>query len=195
MSRKIRINRGALLFIILLIGIITYLVVLSVTRGKDEALIKDLCSDYITIETQYDALPEKYRSDGIDMPAEELNNYINDMKDAIKLYFIDNENAYGRLINSIESSLIRQAGGGAKISKFTKNIIAFTEFEYRGDVVEVSMQCQNQFEIISDSNSVAENNYLSDDSIIVQKVDGKWKVVYSNVKSPFDISGDYFGYY
>lgn len=195
MSRKIRINRGALLFIVLIVGIITYLVVLSFTRGKDEVEITELCKEYISIETSYDMLPEKYRSVNADITSDELDAYIQDMRDAVRLYFIDNENAYGRLISSIESSLIRQAGGGAKISKFNKNILAFTEFVYRGDVVEVYMQCQNQYEINSDSSSVAEDNTVTDDSLIVQKINGEWRIVYSNIKSPFDISGDYFGYY
>lgn len=183
MSRKIKINKGAVLFALLLIGIISYLVGLSIVRGQDEADIKKLCTDYIAIETQLNMLPEKYRTSDPQISAAELQACIQDMKDTVKLYFIDNENAYTYLTQSLERSLTQQAGGGSVLIKFNKSVISFDGFSYRDGLVNVQIHSQMSYEYETDGESRSDNGIVSDE-MTVQKVDGKWKVVYSNLSTP-----------
>lgn len=186
MSRKHRVNKGAVLFLILIIGIISYLVSLSVMRSKDEIDIKKFCTDYLAIETQLHMLPEKYRTDSPDISAEELSACIKDMNDTVKLYFIDNENAYSYLIETLERSLTQQAGGGDVLTIFSKSIISVNITEYREDFVDVQIISQMSYSYSTDS-SMAGNTIRVADNMTVQKVNGKWKVVYSHFKSPDDI--------
>lgn len=188
MSRKIRINRGALLFILLIIGIITYLVMLSFVRSKDEADIKALCSSYVSVETDLNMLPEKYRDGSYKISAEELDARIKDMKDAIKLYYIDNEKAYNYLVKNLEASLTLQAGGGNIIKSYSKVIVDYDDFIYRDNYVEVNFTTETVREDILNGEETSKS-FLIDDTLIVQKVDGKWKVVYSSLNN-----GDYFLY-
>ena len=189
MFRKIRINRGALLFILLIIGIITYLVMLSFVRSKDETDIKELCNAYISVETNLNMLPEKYRDGVTKIPAEELDAHIQDMKDIIKLYYIDNDDTYDYLIKKLEASLTRQAGGGDVRSKYTKTIISFDGFVYRDNFVEVSISTQTEREDIHNG-EIYSNKFITEDTLIVQKVNEKWKLVYSSLID----EGDYFLY-
>lgn len=187
MSRKIRINRGALLFIFIIIGIMTYLVMLNFTRAKDEAEIKELCTTYVSVETDLNMLPEKYRDGVIKIPAEELNSRIQDMKDIIKLYYIDNEDTYDFLVKKLESSLTLQAGGGDLIKKYTKTIVSYDDFIYRDNLVEVHFTTDTERENISNGESYSDS-FFTDDTLIVQKINGKWKLVYSSL----DDGSEYF---
>lgn len=186
MSRKLKINKGVVLFLILIIGIISYLVGLSVIRSKDENSIKNFCTSYVSLEAELYMLPEKYRTGSTDISAKELESCIKDMKDTIKLYFVDNENAYSYLIQSLELSLTKQAGGSDVLTMFNKSITDFKIVEYRNDFVDVQITSRMSYAFESDTAATNSGSFTVNDNMTVQKIDGKWKIVYSNLFNPFN---------
>ena len=57
-----KINKGCILTLIVLVGLICYIVNLEVGRNKEKGAIQEACINYLTFENKYTLLPSEYQN-------------------------------------------------------------------------------------------------------------------------------------
>lgn len=173
-----KINRGLILTVIVVIGVAVYLACLSSAQAADREEIISICEDYIKAETGYSMLPEKYRKENPEIPEQELDAYINEAKTELKKFYVDNENTYKYLLERIESSLKSQAAGDDVILTYTKDIYKVDSVAFDGDKASVELICNT---VCKTSGGSVSTDDLTNDSLMLQKIDGRWLLCYSNL--------------
>lgn len=184
-----KINRGAILTTLVILGIASYLIATAAVQNKEKPVIKQICEAYIQEEVSYNMLPDSYRKDDPDMNASALDDYIAEMEKDIIAYYPDNEQYYKYLIASRTADLTAQANGNGVVFQYTKTILRYDSITFDGDTAEVGMTCSTTIETKSSgmSGSSLNDKFTEDmtDNIILQKIDGKWKVLYASINRPY----------
>ncbi len=192
MKRK-KINRGLILTFAVVLGVAVYLVGLEAVRSKDKEEIKKVCEAYLQMEVAYHMLPEEYRKEQPDIAGPALDEYIRKMQEEITSYYVDNEQCYRYLLERLEENLRAQAEGKGVIYQFEKNIRRYESLSFNGNTVKVTFTSFSTLDGPPGGPGSEENRMESQgdtiDEITLQKVDGKWKVVFSNLSYPYGNGG------
>ena len=182
-----KINRGILLSAVMLLGVIIYLISLSVVQAREKPLLEELCRQYVATEIAYSVLPEQYRDKDTVMADDELDAYLAQMKAAISPFYFDNEQILQLAVDRIGGNLATQAEGWYRIREYEKSIQFFDSFEFDGSKVTVRFKSLTTIERVnSEMSAQPETRQVgeTDDLIILQKAEGSWYIVYAALNEP-----------
>lgn len=191
-----KVNKGLILTIIVVIGLIIYLVNLEKQRNEEKTEIKSICEKFIEITDKYSVFPKEKQVINSNVNEEEYNQYITTMNKELKNVMIPNEEAVLIQYQAIEENL---KNGYNKLEARTdqrRTINKITEYEFDSNQVTVRFenkveQITKYFDGIEEQSEKKAFNALQDE-IILQKKDGEWKVVYANLQ--FNEYDKYFDY-
>ncbi len=182
-----KINRGAILTAVVLILVAAYLIGLSISQNMAKAEIRQVCGEYVQTEIRYSMIPEQYRSEQPDMPAADQELYLADMAKDLKAFYIDNEAISKISIDKIRSRLMGQMNGIDVVYDYQKTIAKYNSFEFDQGMVTVTLVSNTVFDGTLYNNMIPGRQKEigeTTDTIILQKVDGIWKVVVANLVQP-----------
>ena len=175
-----KINKGLLLTIIVLIVLIIYLKGVEKQREADKTAIKTSCEEYINLIDNLMVLPEDMQN-----LSEENEQKIQDnINNELKKVMIENEDAI-ELQSQYVLEIVKQSNENKIITNCKKNIDKISKYEFDGDqvVVKFSSNLETSYKHVNtETNEEEEKQNIqctSGDEITLQKVDGKWKIVYS----------------
>ena len=189
-----KINRGLVLTILALFAVVVYLIVLQVSHNAARPEIESICKSYVKTAVNYSMLPQKYRKASPAMPQSELDSYLSDMQNDIKAFYPDNEQTYKYVINQYTASLENQAKGINMVYSYTKDVSSFSGLNFNGSTVIVSIVTDTNYTGAAVNTGSTVTGAGSDtftpvsgqttDTITLQKIDGKWMVVYADLQQP-----------
>ena len=186
MKKLKKINKGLVLTIIVLIILIIYLAGVEKQRKADRADIKVACENFLNITDKYSVLPEEIRT----LTGEELENkkqeYIKELHNELEKVMIENEDAIKIQQDFAIANLNSGYQDGETRIKFEHTNIEMSSFTFDGDQVTVSIngQIETASNYMNDNNEIKEKQNsmpIAMEEITLQKVNGKWKVVYANL--------------
>lgn len=194
-----KINRGAALTALVVIGVIVYLIINSAVNAIEAENIKAVCSEYIAAEVRYSKLPVIYRSDEQVMPASEQEAYITEMKSHVSPLLVSDATASGQVLSRLEESLRMQMQGQGIIYEYDKKVSEFVSVSITQDVAKVNVLTETIF----DGPTVQYGGYsqstrqrqtmVLNDLIVLQKTDGVWRVFSARLATPADSGMYYYG--
>ena len=188
-----KINKGLILTIIVLAALLIYISSIEKQRNSDKPDIRKACEEFIALTDKYVVLPEDMQKS--EVSEEKVNEYVNQMKSDVEKVMISNTEAVKIQKQVIENNLRDSYNALDVRSKVSRKIKKINGYEFDGK--QVTVKLNNQVEIVTkvfdeiESTKETETFEASSDEIILQKVDGKWKIVYSNLQ--FDGSNRYYG--
>lgn len=187
-----KINKGLILTIIVLAALLIYISGVEKQRNADKPDIRKACEDFILLTDKYVVLPEDMQKS--EVSEEKVNEYVNQMKNDVEKVMISNTEALKIQEQVIENNLRDSYNALDVRSKVSRKIKKINGYEFDGN--QVTVKLKDQVEIVTkvfdeiDSTKETETFDASNDEIILQKIDGKWKIVYSNLQ--FDGSNRYY---
>ena len=146
MSVLKKLNRGAILTVAAVIGVIIYLVANGTANALQTAEIKAACAEYIAAEVRYSVLPEAYRAEDPGMPADEQSLYLTEMSDHLQPLLADSGLAGQLTLDRLKDSLIRQMSGDGVIYEYGKTILKYDAISFKQDVATVSVLTETVFD-------------------------------------------------
>lgn len=187
-----KINKGLILTIIVLAALLIYISGVEKQRNADKPDIRKACEDFILLTDKYVVLPEDMQKS--EVSEEKVNEYVNQMKNDVEKVMISNTEALKIQEQVIENNLRDSYNALDVRIKMSRKIKKINGYEFDGN--QVTVKLKDQVEIVTkvfdeiDSTKETETFDASNDEIILQKIDGKWKIVYSNLQ--FDGSNRYY---
>ena len=187
-----KINKGLILTIIVLAALLIYISSIEKQRNSDKPDIRKACEEFIALTDKYVVLPEDMQKS--EVSEEKVNEYVNQMKNDVEKVMISNTEALKIQEQVIENNLRDSYNALDVRSKVSRKIKKINGYEFDGN--QVTVKLKDQVEIVTkvfdeiDSTKETETFDASNDEIILQKIDGKWKIVYSNLQ--FDGSNRYY---
>lgn len=187
-----KINKGLILTIIVLAALLIYISGVEKQRNADKPDIRKACEDFILLTDKYVVLPEDMQKS--EVSEEKVNEYVNQMKSDVEKVMISNTEAVKIQKQVIENNLKNGYDALDVRIKMSRKIKKINGYEFDGN--QVTVKLKDQVEIVTkvfdeiDSTKETETFDASNDEIILQKIDGKWKIVYSNLQ--FDGSNRYY---
>ena len=188
-----KINKGLILTIIVLAALLIYISGVEKQRNSDKPDIRKACEEFIALTDKYVVLPEDMQKS--EVSEEKVNEYVNQMKSDVEKVMISNTEAVKIQKQVIENNLRNGYDALDVRIKMSRKIKKINGYEFDGN--QVTVKLKDQVEIVTkvfdeiESTKETETFEASSDEIILQKVDGKWKIVYSNLQ--FDGSNRYYG--
>ena len=183
-----KINRGALLTAIVLIGVIIYLAALSAARRAELPQIQALAADYITAEAKYALLPAQYRAEQPQMGEAARKQYLADMAGTLGAFYVQDEKIRQFNLNRLQQNLESQMRGEGMIYDYQKTIQKTDSVVYEKDLVKVIMTVNTVYDgPVSGANAGASRQKVvqgTQDTVVLQKEDGVWRVVYALLNTP-----------
>lgn len=184
-----KINRGAILTAGIVLAVILYLIVNAIIQNAQKPAIRQVCEAYLQQEVSYNMLPVEYRKDKPEMNDSALEEYLNEMKADITSYYPDNEQYFQYIIQNLTDTLTIQAEGKGIVYAYEKTILTYDKMIFDKDTVEVSFTSDTtmeQADPYGTGSSVKEKLTAEvADTIILQKIDGQWKVIYASINPPY----------
>jgi hypothetical protein len=118
-----------------------------------------------------------------------FEGYIKAMKEDIIAYYPENEQYYRYLLQNLTANLTDQADGRNIVYAYEKTILTYDKMIFDGDTVEVSFTSDTTIEQVDpygNGSSVKEKLTAEvTDTIMLQKINGEWKVIYASINRPF----------
>lgn len=189
-----KINKGLILTILVLIVLVIYFSNLEKQRASDKTDIKKACESFIELTDKYSVLPEELQTLKGEVPEDKVKEYTNQMKKDLTEIMIDNQESVNIQQKILEESLRNGYSEGQVRTNWSRKIQKVSSYQFEKNQVTVSLK-DNIEETIKTSDGIEEYNKnnefeASKDEIVLQKVNGKWKVVYANLL--FDDNTSYY---
>lgn len=186
-----KINKGFILTVIVLVALSIYLINLEKQREADKKEIEEVCEQYIEFTNKYVVLPEEYQKLTQQISDTELNKYKEELETKLKEQMIDNKNAVNLQYQILASILDGNFSKNSIVTNISRTITDELKYEFDGDQVQVTFtaklsKTEKYLENDDDTEEEAktrnntQNTY--NDQINLQKVNGEWKIVYSNLQ-------------
>ena len=186
-----KINKGFILTVIVLVALSIYLINLEKQRETDKKEIEKVCEQYIEFTNKYVVLPEANQKFTQQISDTELNKYKEELKTELKKQMIDNEDAVDLQYQILASTLEGNFSKNSIVTNISRTITDKPKYEFDGDQVQVTfaaklsktekyLENDNDTEEDAKTRNNTQNTYY--DQINLQKVDGEWKIVYSNLQ-------------
>lgn len=191
-----KINKGLILTIIVLVGLTAYLANVERQRKEDKEDIKKACEEYISFADKYSVLPENLQilietveensqtlSEG--MEEKKIEEYKKEMKTELEKLMVPNEEIIKIQSTALEN-ILERTNPREVTSKIERKITKISSYEFEGDQVTVTFDSmvKTVTKYLDEQNEEQEKQdsfNTENDEIILQKLDGKWKIVYSNL--------------
>ena len=192
-----KINKGLILTIIVLVALITYLTNVEKQRESDKQDIRKVCEEYIALTDKYVVLPEDMQTFTGKISKENEERLKKQLREELEKQMINNEEAIeiqnGYLFDELKNGYRTE---NEVRTKNKRTITKISSYEFDGDQVTVTLRTTIEttykyIEEITGTEKERQNTVSStNDEIILQKVEGQWKVVYSNMQ--FDNSNNIY---
>ncbi len=183
-----KINRGAILTAGVVLVVIVYLITNAIIQFNAKPAIKKVCEAYLQQELAYNMLPAEYQKDKPGMSDAELKNYLAEMKKNIIAFYPDNELYYKFVIQNLTENLTNQSKGVGIVYQYTKTILKYNEMLFDGNTVDIRITCNTTIEAkgLMGIASSTKDKVTSEvqDNIILEKINGQWKVIYASINRP-----------
>lgn len=182
-----KINKGLILTIIVLLALTIYLVGVEKRRNADKVDIQKACEEFISFTDKYLVLPKEMQTLTEPISEGKVEAYENEMKIELEKLMISNEEAVKMQYQYLVANLERGYSSGEIKNKYERKIIKISNYEFEGDQVTVTFRSkvETSTKYLNEENEEQENQNsfeISSEEIILQKVEGEWKVVYSNLQ-------------
>ncbi len=181
-----KINKGLILTIIVVVILIIYLEQVERQREIDKTAIKTACNEYIKMVDSLIILPEDLQEYSQNLTQEDENKLKENINNELKKVMIDNQDAIDIQSQFIYETL-KQANENKITTKCNKTIEKITKYEFDGDQVIVNFSSNlntsyKQMNLETNTEEEKENiQSIYGEEITLQKIDGLWKIVYSNL--------------
>ena len=195
-----RINKGLLLTIVVIAILVIYLTNLEKQREFDKADIKKACEDFIALTDEYVVLPEDMQTYTGDISKENKEKIETQLKDALKKQMVDNDKAidiqYKYLVDKLQNGY--ETANEVKTGN-KRTITKISGYEFDGNQVTVTLKTSTETtykykeDFTGEEKERKDTNTSTNDEIVLQKVDGEWKIVYSYLQ--FDVGNNYYDTY
>ena len=195
-----KINKGLLLTIIVVAVLVIYLTNLEKQREADKTDIKKACEDFIALTDEFVVLPEDMQTYTGEISKENEEKIETQLKEALKKQMVDNDKAidiqYEYLVDKLQNGY--ETENEVK-TKNKRTITKISGYEFDGNQVTVTIKTSTETtykykeDFTGEEKERKDTNTSSSDEIVLQKVDGKWKVVYSYLQ--FDVGNNYYDTY
>lgn len=187
MKKLKKVNKGAILTLIVLLILTIYLVNLEKQREEEKVQIKNICEKYIEFTDKYTVLPEELQKLPIQITQKQTEDYKKEMETELKKLMISNEEAVD-LQYQILVSILKEGYNTNEIKRKTeRQIIKISGYEFEGNQVTVTFKSKvkNTTKYLNQNNEEQERQdtfETFEDEIMLQKVDEEWKIVYTNLQ-------------
>ena len=195
-----KINKGLLLTIIVVAVLVIYLTNLEKQREADKTDIKKACEDFIALTDEFVVLPEDMQTYTGEISKENEEKIETQLKEALKKQMVDNDKAidiqYEYLVDKLQNGY--ETENEVK-TKNKRTITKISGYEFDGNQVTVTLKTSTETtykykeDFTGEEKERKDTNTSLSDEIVLQKVDGKWKVVYSYLQ--FDVGNNYYDTY
>lgn len=181
-------NKGAILTIIVLVALVIYLVGVENQRKEDKTIIKQKCEEIIDVIDECMVYPEDMQKLGEEISKENKTKYEEQVKEKLAEKMIDNKEAVEIQAKILISNLNYQNDENEIRTKYKRNIDKITGYQFEGDQVTVTFLSTVQVEkkykdgLTGEEQTSSQNFSTSNDEIVLQKIDGNWKIVYTNLQ-------------
>lgn len=182
-----KINKGFLLTLIVLLALIIYLVGVEEQRKEDKTNIQKATEEFIEFTDKYTVLPEEMQTLTEKISKEKVEKYETEMKTKLEDLMISNEEAVKIQNQILVSNLENGYSQGEIKSKQERKITKITSYEFDGDQVTVTFnsKLETNTKYLNEEKEEQERKKSLDiigEEVVLQKVDGEWKIVYSNLR-------------
>lgn len=184
-----KINKGLILTIIVLLALTVYLVRQEKQRNEDKPDIQKACEEFINFIDKYSVLPENLQKLTEKIDETKVEEYKKEMKTELAKLMVENEDVVNLQYQNLETALDESYNVPRNITtKIERKIIKITKYEFEGEQVTVTFKSNTKTisRYLNEQNKVQENQISTEadsDEICLQKVNGKWKIIYSNLKN------------
>lgn len=206
-----KINKGLILTIIVLVILVIYLIQVEKQRKKQEPEIQEACKEYIEVINKNIVLPEKYQQINIELSEEEFKAEVEEkIEEQLKQKMIDNEVAIEIQKDILVSEIQEKNQNAQVITSYKKEITKFKKMKFDGDQVTVTIETKvevntkyledatynpetNKYEGTKETNKI--NTFTTkgyDEQIILQNIDGEWKIVNSDLQYQDNTASKYY---
>lgn len=190
-----KINKGFLLTLIVLLALIIYLVGVEEQRKEDKTNIQKATEEFIEFTDKYTVLPEEMQTLTEKISKEKVEKYETEMKTKLEDLMISNEEAVKIQNQILVSNLENGYSQGEIKSKQERKITKITSYEFDGDQVTVTFnsKLETNTKYLNEEKEEQERKKSLDiigEEVVLQKVDGEWKIVYSNLR--YEDYGNYY---
>jgi len=180
-----KINKVFILTLIVLVALTLYILKVEMQRNADKEEIQNVYEEFIEFTDKYSVLPESLQKLTEHKDEDKIEEYKKQMKADLKKLMIDDEEAVNLQYQKLESVL---TGGYNKLEIRTKQerkINRITTYRFNGNKVDIKFEgtVERKIKFSNGTEELTETKTFDTiyDEIILQKVDGKWKVKYSNL--------------
>ena len=195
-----KINKGLLLTIIVIAILVMYLINLERQREADKTYIKKSCENFIALTDEYVVLPEDMQTYTNNISKENEEKIETQLKEALKKQMVDNDKVveiqYEYLVDKLQNGY--ETENEVKI-KNKRTITKISNYEFDGNQVTVTLNTSTETtykykdEITGEEKERKNTTTSSSDEIVLQKVEGEWKIVYSYLQ--FDVGNNFYNIY
>lgn len=186
-----KINRGAILTFVVLIGVIIYLMGNYIYNNAQKEVIEEMAQEYLEIYVEYEMLPPEYRKSNPDITEQEMDEFFEQIRDELSVYYPEGEEYFEFEFRRKTQRLLAQAQspGQRIIVSYDKRILEFEEFLFEGNTVDVKIRTLTSIEYLDPLDTAGGRDaQITDemtDHIIFTKVEGEWKIIYSDISEPY----------
>lgn len=186
-----KINKGFILTVIVLILLSIYLINQEKAKETEKKEISQKCEQYIDFTNKYAVLPEDMQVLKQEISNTELEKYKNEIKQELKKQMIENEQAVDLQYQILTSILENNIKKDSIVTQISRRMIDKPQYVFDGDQVQVIFQSrisitekylENDNDTEEDAKTRNTTYMTQNDQINLQKVDGEWKIVYSNLQ-------------
>ena len=180
-----KINKGFILTIIVVVALTIYLRNVEKQREAEKPDIKKACEEFIEFTDKYSVLPEEMQKFEESISENQIEEYLKEMKAELEKLMIENEDAINLQFQAFKNNLINN-NNEVQLVKNQKRTIVIDEYEFNGN--QVTVKCYNKLRmtvksLIGTEEKIENNEFnASEDEIVLQKINGEWKIIYSNLK-------------
>lgn len=186
MKKLKKVNKGAILTLIVLTILTIYLVNLEKQREEEKVQIKNICEKYIEFTDKYTVLPEELQKLPIQIAQKQTEDYKKEIETELKKLMISNEEVV-ELQYQILVSILKKGYNNNEVKSKTERQIIKTGYEFEGNQVTVTFKSKvkNTTKYLNQNNEEQERQSTFEtfeDEIMLQKIDEEWKIVYTNLQ-------------
>lgn len=189
-----KINRGFVLFLVVLAVLIAYLVILNMWQNSQKAKIKEVCMQATDIFSQCITIPEELYMSSNTYSDEAFNQYEEECYNHFASICADTST-----VNSIvKYALDIQLENGNYITKFGNAYIQEIDYNFKGNTVSVSIYTDLNYktvyaDMIESGTLIAYPNFTFE----LKKEDGEWKLLAfdPNISAYLDCYNSNYYYY
>ncbi len=192
-----KINKGLILTIIVLLILGIYLFVVESKRNEAKPEIEEIVKEYIAIVNKYSVVPEDMQKIQVPTSNEEftrineemdkkVDEYLNKYEAELKEKMIDNKEVVDMQKDAMKCFLDNANNYFQEVvTKYNREIVKIRKYAFDEDQVTVTLETSTEIEnkYLDEGNEKVrkENPTSKDETITLQLVDGKWKVVYADL--------------